>query len=461
MSMNKNIIIVGGGISGLTTLHYLRKKYQQRNDITIALLEREAQPGGTIRTVVRNNYFYETGPNGFLDSKPSTLLLANELGLKDQLIAASPATKTRFICVQNVLYPLPANPIEFLNFKPLHLSDKIRVLQELFIAKGSNASETVYEFGTRRLGENFAKYFLDPMVSGIFGGNAQDLNLKHAFPRIHDIEQHYGSLFKGMAALAFKKRRNRRKNSLTAGQPTGQLWSFQKGMGQLTEQLAATDSDAIKTGVNVEQIISQNKGYCLKTSDQDYFADEVILSVPAFAAADMLTGLNSDLSAHLRKIPYASIAVVGLVYKTEQFKNLPQGFGYLRPTHEGQEALGVLFSSNIYPARCPKGEMLFQIMLGGACQPDTVRKSDQQLFDLAQQEITRILGGEGEPKDQFLLRWGQAIPQYNRSYPQTYQNIIKASASHPHVHLLANYLNGVSLNDCTANAQKLTEKINV
>lgn len=461
MSINKNIIIVGGGISGLAVLHHLRQKYQYRPDVAIKLLELEAQAGGTIRTINQKNHFYETGPNGFLDNKPSTLFLASDLGLTDQLIAASPATNVRCICVENTLHALPANLLQFLKFKPLRWADKLRVLQEIFIPKGNNPLETVYEFGTRRLGQNFTRYFLDPMVSGIFGGNAQDLNVRHAFPRIYEIEQQYGSLFKGMVALSIKKRRARKKNSLTAGQPTGQLWSFQKGMGQLTEKLAATYRDAIQTGVSVQNIISQDKGYCLKTMDQEYFADHVIVSVPAFAAADMLDGLNKDLSMHLRKIPYASIVVIGLVYTANQFKQLPQGFGYLRPTHEGAEVLGVLFSSNIFPMRCPNGQILFQIMLGGACHSNTVRRSDEELFDLAKKEISIILKAQGEPKDQFLLRWGQAIPQYHRSYPDAYQAINTEIAKHSHLHLLANYLNGISLNDCAANAQRLAQRINV
>ncbi len=448
-------------MSGLTALYYLRQKYAQRNDVNIKLLEMESVCGGTIKTVERNGYQFETGPNGFLDNKPSTLILAKELGLENELIAASPATKIRSICVGDVLYPLPSSPVSFLKFKPMSFPSKLRVAQEIFIAKGQNPNETVYQFGTRRLGENFAKYFLDPMVSGIFGGNAGDLNLQYAFPRIHQIEQKYGSLFKGMISLMLEKRRQRRKNSLTAGQPTGQLWSFKNGMGQLTQKLVEINADGIQSGVCVQQIVQQGQGYQIQTMDKKYFADEIILSVPAFAAADILRGTNKDLVDELSKIPYASIVVVGLVYDAQQFDCLPQGFGYLRPTHEGREVLGVLFSSNIFPSRCPKGKMLFQIMLGGACNPDTVRKSDEELLTLAKEEVAKILKAKKEVQDQFLLRWGKAIPQYNREYPQTYLEIKKAMADMPHLYLLANYLDGISLNDCTANAKALVENLNI
>ncbi len=459
--MSKNIFIVGGGVSGLTALYYLRQQYAQRPDVKIKLLEMESTCGGTIKTVERNGCQFETGPNGFLDNKPSTLMLSKELGLENQLIAASPATKIRSICVGDVLYPLPSSPLSFLKFKPMSFASKLRVAQEIFISKGQNPNETVFQFGTRRLGENFAKYFLDPMVSGIFGGNAQDLNLQYAFPRIHQIEQKYGSLFKGMISLSVEKRRQRGKNSLTAGQPTGQLWSFKNGMGQLTQKLVEINTDVIETGVCVQQIAKQAQGYEIQAVDKKYFADEVILSIPAPAAADILKGVNKNLADALGKIPYASIVVVGLVYDVKQFDCLPQGFGYLRPTHEGREVLGVLFSSNIFPNRCPKGKILFQIMLAGACNPDTVRKSDEELLALAKEELAKILKGRGEPTDQFLLRWGKAIPQYNREYPQTFLEIKKSMADMPHLYLLANYLNGISLNDCTANAKELAERIQI
>ncbi len=458
--MNKNLIIVGGGISGLTLLHYLKKKYHNHSDVSIKLFERQAQPGGTIRTIHRSGFQFETGPNGFLDSKLSTLTLANELGLKDDLIVASPATKIRSICVKNTLYPLPSGPISFFNFKPLSFGAKLRVIRELVIPRGDNPDETVYEFGTRRLGENFAKYFLDPMVSGIFGGNAQDLNLQHAFPRINQIEQQYGSLFRGMISLALQKKKQQ-KNSLTAGQPTGQLWSFKNGMGQLIDKIAQIYSDSIETGINVDQVCAKDKGYVLKASGKEYFADHLILSTPAYAAADIIDSSDKDLAVALRKIPYAAITVVGLVYSLEQFAHLPVGFGYLRPTHEGREVLGVLFSSNIFPSRSADGKILFQIMLGGACNPDTVLKSEDQLFTLAKNEIQQILQVSGQPQEQFIYRWDKGIPQYNRFYPQTYKEIKKIMSNYPRLHLTANYLDGVSLNDCIANAKKMAESIEI
>ncbi len=455
--MPQKIIIIGGGISGLTALYYLRKKYAPKPDIVIRLLEKESTPGGTIKTIERETFRYETGPNGFLDNKPSTLELARELGLGNELITASPATKIRFICVKNVLYPLPSGVKSFFNFKPLRFRDKLRVAKEFFVARGTNSEETVYEFGTRRLGEEFSKYFLDPMASGIFGGDAKNLNLKYAFPRIYQIEQEYGSLFKGMIALGLIKRQSKKKNSLGAGQPKGQLWSFKNGMGQLTEKLAVINKDFIETDAKVEGIFRQSNGYRVKTPRNEYFADKLVMSVPAFCAADLLKNVHPNLSAQLLAIPYAPIIVVGLAYDKKQFEQLPQGFGYLRPTHEKKEVLGVVFSSNIFSGRVPDEKILFQIMLGGFCHPDITQKSDDEIFALAKTEIATLLKPRGKPFDQFLLRWPKAIPQYTRQYPQSYKAIKGILSETPNLYWLPNYLEGISLNDCTTAAKQFSE----
>ncbi|MCB9771772.1 MAG: protoporphyrinogen oxidase [Candidatus Omnitrophica bacterium] len=445
--MSKTIIIVGGGISGLTVLHHLRKKHANTHDVAIKLLEMEDSVGGTVRTIRRNGTQFEAGPNAFLDSKPSTLELAQDLGLESDLTVASTENKIRYICLENNLYQLPKSPISFFRFKPLTFIEKLRAIMEVCVPRGQNPNETVYEFGTRRLGEGIAKYFLDPLVSGICAGDSHELNLQFTFPTIYSLEQKHNSLIRGMFA-------NKKGKS-------GQLRSFKHGMGQLIEKLAQQHADSIVTGIMVDRVLPQKNGYDIQAGQTSFFADELILSTPAFATANIVNAMNPDLAKHLREIPYASITVVGLVYTVEQFKTLIRGFGYLRPTHEGKEILGVLFSSQIFPSRVSQGKVLLQVLLGGAKHPQTIRKSEEEIFDIAQEEIKNVLGVTGHPQDQFIFRWGKAIPQYNRAYPKTYSTIKNTLQQHPHLHLLANYLDGIALNDCTANAKALADKINL
>jgi len=446
--MSKQIIIIGGGISGLTVLHHLRGKYRSRSDVEIKLLEMNEQPGGTIQTVRRNGVQYECGPNGFLDSKISTWELAKELNLEHELIAAGPASKIRHICSGNTLHAL-SSPSSLFSFKLLSFWEKWHLLGEWSRPKGDDPDETVYEFGKRRLGEGFAKYFLEPLVSGVYGGDAKALSLRHAFPRMYALEQDHGSLLKGALAFASKPEKRKRKN----------LWSLRNGMGALIEALASAHKEAILCGMQVMSVVKSENGYRVSAGGQNFIADELILSVPAYAAADLLLEIDPVLAKSLRSIFYAPVVVVGLLYRDDQIGEKSEGFGYLRVASEGSEVLGVLFSSNIFSHRAPPGQKLFQLILGGARHPDTIRQSDEQLLDLARKELETILKANGRPVDQFLVRYGRGIPQYDLTYARVIGSIKERTLKHKGLHLLANYLDGVAINDCTANAKKLAESL--
>ena len=356
--MQKQILVVGGGISGLAVLHYLKKKYASRTDVQIKLLEKSTNPGGTIQSIRQNQFLFECGPNGFLSSKPNTLEFIKELELEKSLLAAKKESKERFILLNGILHRIPLDPLSFFTFKPLSISDKFRIFKEIFIAQGNDPNETVYDFGKRRLGERFAELFLDPMVSGVFGGDARKLNLKSAFPRIYEIEQTYGSLFRGMFHLAMRKRSNAVERRINVG-PKGTLMSFENGMGELTDTLYSKYKDSIYLNEEVGFIKKANNRFIVQTNQREYSCDEIFICTPAYSAAQILYEFNKVLTEELRKISYASIAVIGLVYKRDAFSVLPKGFGYLIPTKEGKAVLGVLFSSNIFENRTDENHILF------------------------------------------------------------------------------------------------------
>ena len=262
--MARQIIIIGGGLSGLTALHALSRKFHAAPDVHIRLLEKEPAVGGPIRTIRRNGVQFEAGPNGFLDSKPSVINLAKELGLENDLIASRTEAAVRYICVDGILHAVPMDPVSFFKFKPLSLRDKVRILSEVFVSRGNAEDETVAEFGTRRLGPNFTKYFLDPMISGIFAGDVEELSLRAAFPRMYELEQTHGSLFKAAWRISLEKRRL--KTSAAAGNPTrgkSVLYSLKGGMGQLIETLQQRYEASIATSQGVLSLEPQGRGYAV------------------------------------------------------------------------------------------------------------------------------------------------------------------------------------------------------
>ncbi|MCM2272053.1 MAG: protoporphyrinogen oxidase, partial [candidate division Zixibacteria bacterium] len=210
-----DIVIVGGGISGLSTLHYIRTRKPER---TVQLIEADRRLGGTIGTDHIDGYSFDRGPNGFLDREPLTLQLCDELGLQIDLERANPNVSNRFILRGGRLREVPMSPPKFLKADILSWPGKLRLLKEPFAAnRPEGIDESIYDFGARRIGREAADYLIQPMVSGVFGGVASKLSLKSCFPVMREMEDEYGSLFKAMLAKA-KKARSEGKRS---GGPSG------------------------------------------------------------------------------------------------------------------------------------------------------------------------------------------------------------------------------------------------
>lgn len=467
--MKKQIVIIGGGISGLALLHYLKKKYIQHDHVDICLLEKNGHLGGTIRSIAKGGCLFETGPNGFLDSKKRTLEFVGELGLTDSLLRANKESKIRYLSVDGALHQLPTNLKDFLSFKLLNLPQKFRILGEFFIPKKSDPDESVYDFGKRRFGEQFSKIFLDPMVSGIYGGDARCANLKAVFPRIYALEEEYGSLFKAMIKTR-KERKARegqgRPQDAVMGGPSGTLTSFQGGVAQMINAVGSRYKENIHLNRDARSISYAEDRYIIASDDgQEYRADELFVCAPAHSVASMIKGVNNQLSRELEKITYAPIAVVGLVYPLEYFREKPKGYGYLVPSSEESQVLGVLFEGNIFPDRCRDGQILFRVMIGGARHPDILDQSKEELVALAIREIETLVGkkekegnGGGLP-EHFFIPWEKAIPQYNLAYCEIRKNINSQLRKTPNLHLVANYLNGVSLNDCIESAYQEVQSL--
>lgn len=451
--MPKTILIVGGGISGLSLLHYLRQKYSLRTDVKILLLEKEASLGGTIRSVLKNGCLFETGPNGFLDSKPRTLEFISELGLAGELVKAGRDAQIRYICLNNVLHPFPMSPAGFFGFRPMRLREKLRVFVEPFVARGIDPEESVYAFGARRLGETFSQLFLDPMVSGIYGGDARQVNLRAAFPRIYELEQKYGSLFKAMVKI----KKEKKNGGETAGMPSGTLTSFRRGQAQMIEILGKRYSDHILLNHEAAAVTCGGGRFVVEGAGRRYEADELFICTPSYQAARMLRGASSGLADDLNRVPYAPMAVVGLVFPLLAFPKKPQGFGYLIPSSERKEVLGVLFESNIFPSRSPEGQILLRIMIGGARHPSILERAQEELVHLAVDEVRRTLHARGDPGEVFFAAWPKGIPQYNRDYFVLEKGVEEKLRSLGRLYLVANYRGGVSLNDCIESAWQAAE----
>ena len=456
------VVVIGGGISGLSTAWLLDSQARAAGQsVELCLLEQEQQPGGKIRSVRESGFLCEWGPNGFLDSKPQTLELCAALGISDQLHRSNDNARKRFIFTGGELHRLPENGPSFLKSRLLSWPGKLRLLGEPFAAAAPGNDETLAAFGRRRLGAEALQKLIAPMASGIFAGDPETMSLQSCFPRIAELERDYGGLFRAMLALAKKKKQERKegKISSSAAGPGGTLTSFKGGIQFLTDTLAAQLGERVRTGISVAAVNRMDRQWQISLADGSRMeADLVILAAPAYAAAGMLQQTDAALADILRQILYSSLSVVCCGYETAGLGHPLDGFGYLIPKEEGRTALGTLWDSSMFEERAPAGRALLRSMAGGACRPELFGLSDEELLQRVRADIQAAMGISAAPCFSRIIRHQQAIPQYTVGHAGRLEQIEGRLAGLPGLLLTGNAFKGVGLNDCVAASQAAVSK---
>ncbi len=459
----KKILVIGGGISGLSTAWLLDKRAKEAGlSVDIKLLEQEPQAGGKIKSVREQGFLCEWGPNGFLDSKPQTLELCKEMGIADRLHRSNDNARKRFIFTGGELHRLPENGPSFLKSRLLSWPGKFRLIGELFAAKHPGGDETLAAFGRRRLGDEALRKLIAPMASGIFAGDPETMSLVSCFPRIAQLEKEYGGLFRAMIALGKKKKQERKegKISSSAAGPGGTLTSFREGLQFMTDSLAAQLGERLVTGAEVVALNSDNEGWKARTADGNVEqADIVISASPAYSIADMLQAVDPAITDTLRQIPYSSLSVICTGYQTEGLGHPLDGFGYLVPKEEGRTVLGTLWDSSMFEERAPSGMGLLRSMAGGACRPELITVTDDELLQRVQDDLQAAMGITKKPSFSRIIRHKQAIPQYTVGHGKRLELIEGRLSAFSGLFLTGNAFKGVGLNDCVASSQAAVEQV--
>jgi len=460
----RRIAVIGGGVSGLAAAYFVKKIARGKGrPVQVELFEEEARAGGKFDARLQNGYTVEAGPNGFLDSKPWTLELVRELGMQNELLPSDQSASKRFIYSRGRLHEIKPPPA-FLFSPLLSWRARIGMIRELF-ARPTPAGKdtTLAEFGSRRLGREVVERLLDPMVSGIFAGDPQQMSLRASFPRIAELEEQHGGLIRAWGHIA-RQRRAAKKRGEEAGissgpsGPGGVLTSFKGGVSSLTDRLAADMGEHLHTGDPVYRVTAAKSKVTLATGDGEFQADGVIMAAPAGRAAAMLQAAAPESSDILSQIPYSPMAVVGVGYDRGTLEEPPSGFGFLIPRVEKRKILGALWTSSIFPGyRSPDGKFLIRVMVGGARDHETPFLPDDELLATVKAELAVTMGLAAEPSFVTIIRWKEAIPLYTVGH---LERLAEAESKlPPGIVLAGNAYRGVGINDCVREAEVAAEKV--
>lgn len=447
------VTVIGAGLTGLATAWQLAKAGAR-----VTVLERSARTGGVIRSERKDGFLCEAAPNSMLIKSQTAEDFLTDLGLADEIVDANPVANKRFLVKNGKVIPLPMSPMGGITTPLYSLRAKFRVLAEPFIKPYDGDDESVASFVTRRMGREFLDYGIASLVSGIFAGDPERLSIRHAFPKVWNLEARFGSMIGG----AMKLRKERKRSGEIAYK--SRMISFRDGVETLTRRLAESSSADIMTNASISSIERDADGWLVRWSGPDgeriSRSDALIVSVAEtdFPSLPWSGALGSRV-AELPSLHHPPVTTLVMGFRREQVAHPLDGFGMLIPLVEGRRVLGAIFSSTIFPDRAPDGHVSLMIFMGGATMPESAMTDVDDAVDLACDQLRDLLGIEGRPVFSSLTHWPLAIPQYNVGHGRFIDALESVESDNPGLHFAANYRGGPGLSDCLDSAIRTSSKV--
>lgn len=458
----KHVVVIGGGISGLTAAYRLHKA-----GVRVTLLEASDHLGGVIRTIKQGDCLLETGPDCWASNKPAALELATELGLAEQVIGTREGVRRSFILHKGELKRLPEG---FFLISPMSIKalirtpilswpGKLRMALELFKrVRREESDESLAEFVRRRFGREALDRIAQPMIAGIYTADPEKLSLKATFPAFIEMERKHGSVIKALRSRA-KGEGSRPQGggevAKAAGPRYGLFITFKGGMSMLPDALSnALPPEAIQRNSPVQGLRREGDSWSVELTDRSLEADAVVLAVQSRISAGLLRATDETLCDALGAVEYAGAAVVNFVFDRAQIAHAMDGIGAVIPAVEHRRIVAFSFSSVKFEGRAPEGKAVVRVFMGGALQPEIARLPAEGQIEIAQQELRGLIGLRGEPKFALAESHLGAMAQYHVGHLERVARIRELAAEHPSLAIIGNGFDGVGIPDCVRHANE-------
>jgi oxygen-dependent protoporphyrinogen oxidase len=328
--------------------------------------------------------------------------------------------------------------------------------QELFHPPGAvEHDESVAAFVERHYGREMVDRLADPLLSGVYGGEAANLSVRAVLPRFAEMERTHGSLGRAMLAARKKSKSGPRKPP-----PPPLFTSLRKGMQHLAEGVVAQLTPAsLAINVPVQVIQPENGGWVVSAGFQSDHFDAVIIALPGPATADLLRMTSPELSAEIGGIPYSSSITIVLGYDHDVRRSLPPGFGFLVPRSEGKQVLAATFVHNKFPHRAPDDRALLRCFFAGSNAEGVWHRGDDQIIAIVRTELQQILGLRAEPIFARVYKWKSAMAQYSVGHLERLERIERLRQRLPRLMLAGNAYRGIGVPDCVRSGRDAAEAL--
>jgi protoporphyrinogen/coproporphyrinogen III oxidase len=445
---SKNVVVIGGGISGLSAAYDL-----ERASVSCTVLEKQARPGGVIETRVAGECTLDCGPDSFLSAKPEALTLITELGLENEVIGSNDHQRTTYIWKHGRLIALPEGVMMIVPSRIMPMAKspllswgtKLRMAAEYFRKPGDGGDRSVAEFVIDHFGQESLDYLAEPLLSGVYGGDPARLSVASVLPRFLQMEAKYGSLVRGVL------------NSRQGASSMPLFRTLKTGLGKLTGTLAARVKICQAQAETIE--LCEGGGFRIRARGNWMEADHVILACPAWAAAELLAPVDPKLAAQLSEIEYSSSLTLSLIYRASEFDGARAGFGFLVPKKERQRLAACTFVGSKFSHRVPDDRIALRCFFGGTSDQAVLSESDEALIAIARQELRRILGLTAAPTEHVIARWPRSMAQYNVGHAQRIAEIRTRASEIPGLQLAGNAYEGIGIPDCIRTGRQAAKNI--
>ena len=450
-----SVAIIGGGITGLTAGFYLRQR-----GIPVTVYETTDRVGGAIRSLRRDGYLAEFGPNTILETSPKITALVNDAGLASRRLDPDPQAGARYVVRYQRPIEMPGSPLGFFTTDLFTLAGKWAVLREPFrSARRDGAEESIADFVRRRLSREFLDHAIDALVAGIYAGDPEKLSVQQAFPKLAALEEKYGSLIKGQL---FGARERKRRGEVAKDRAA--KFSFDEGLQVLPDTLCAQLGEAVRLNTSVTRLEQTSGGWTVTSQTaagtQQAEHSAVLYAGTAFKLAELELVAKSPINlAPFAEVRYPPVASVVLGFRREDVAHPCCGFGMLIPKVEGFKILGSIFSSALFPNRAPTGHLTLTSYVGGERFPELAGKSAEELYEITCADLRVLIGLKGAPTFRHHFFWPRAIPQYNLGYGRFRSLMTEIEGKAPGLFFAGHYRDGISLGDSIVSGVNIVERI--
>ena len=453
------LVVVGGGIAGLTAAHRAVEISRERETaLELTVLEARDRLGGTIETEHAGGFLVETGPDSFLSEKPWALALCRRIGLESRLVGTDDRFRRVFVWFGKRLHPVPdgfqllapTRLTPFITSSLFSWPGKLRMALDVILPRGGGGDESLGAFVRRRLGREALERIAQPLVAGIYTADPDELSLLATMPRFVELERRERSLIVGLWKASRKA---------PAASTSGARWSLfvslAGGMGELIAALASRlPSDAVRLKHRVGGTERRGVQWRVTTEEAGAIdADAVIVATETHAASRLLRYVDPPLATMLETIPYASSATVSLGYRRADVPHPLDGFGFVVPRAEHRDLLACTFSSVKYPGRAPERHVLIRCFVGGALNAAALERSDDEIVERVRRELGEALGITAAPMLTRVARHPASMPQYAVGHLTTVETIERRLAAIPGLLLAGGGYRGVGIADCVRSGE--------